>query len=177
MPSLIQVEQSNGKQWLVTQCEIVIPIGGAAGMSPTEFAKSFASCESASNRLNLYVGQSNASECYFSSLKEFEEAEMNPSRKRVSVDLPDKTFRPGTIYLAKGEKYYKIGRSSNFAVRERQLTTKLPFHVEIVHTIYSKDSVSVERLWHERFRHLRIRGEWFLLSEAEVSEFCSHSEM
>jgi len=176
--SAIVVKQLNGTQWIVSHYETVIPHGGTMGMTPQEIVKVLSFCESLSKRFAEYVSATRFVKQYFDSLEEFERYEANPDLARTELPLQSKrTSRPGVVYLAQGNGSYKIGRSSSFSIREHQLTTKLPFPVEIVHTIRVKDTVEVERYWHKRFAQHHLRGEWFNLGESEVTEFCFHNEM
>ncbi len=176
---MIPVKQVNGTIWLVTHCEeIVLPCGGTSGMTPQDIAQALSLCESLSNRFAKYLSATRYAKHYFDSLEEFERYETNPDLARAERSILDtRTVRSGVVYLAKGNGSYKIGRSSCFSIREHQLTTKLPFPVEIIHTIRAKDSVKIERHWHKRFEKYHFRGEWFHLGEAEVREFCSNEEM
>jgi hypothetical protein len=177
MPAIL-VRQPNGTEWLVSHCEVVIPHGGTFGMSPNKIAKTLSYCESLSKRFAAYLRVAGSSKEYFNSVEEFERYEANPRLARTERSpRSQRASRPGVIYLAKGDGSYKIGRSSSIASREHELTTKLPFSVQIVHTIRAKDNVTVERFWHERFARRNVRGEWFSLSESEVAEFCGHTEM
>ena len=83
----------------------------------------------------------------------------------------------GLVYLLKAGPYYKIGKTINFDKRLSQIKLQPPHAVEVVHVIRAADHSRVESHWHRRFAALRLNGEWFDLSEAEVSEFKSVSEM
>lgn len=177
MPAIV-VTQANGTRWLATHCEVVIPVGGTRGLSPAKVISAIAQCEALSKRLLTHKRQSGCWKEYYGSVEEFEKYEANPNFERA--ESPDRGARPqraGVVYLAAGNGSYKIGRSSSFPDREHQLTTKLPFAVEVVHTIRATDTVAAERFWHERFSGRRVRGEWFNLEAAEVAEFCSYSLM
>lgn len=177
MPAIV-VTQTNGARWLATHCEVVIPIGGTQGMSPAMIVKAVAQCEVLSKRLANHHRRSGAWREYYASVEEFERFEADPALERAERSPREaRAQRPGVIYLAAGNGSYKIGRSSSFPDREHQLTTKLPFAVEVIHTIRARDTVAAERFWHERFSVRRVRGEWFKLGESEVAEFCSYSEM
>ncbi len=147
-------------------------------MHPEELARSLAACESLSQRFVEYLKRTRYARASFDSVEEFERYEANPGLARNEqppVSAP--AVRAGVVYLAKGNDFYKIGRSSRMESRESYLTTKLPFPVEIIHTITAIDSVAVERYWHGRFAHLRTRGEWFSLTEIELAEFLQHKSM
>jgi hypothetical protein len=175
---MIVVSQSNGAKWLATNCETVIPTGGAKNMSPAEVAQALAYCDELSRRLDTFLAISNHDKDYFESVCEFERYEEHP--RIASADrpaAPKREAKRGVVYLIKGNNSYKIGRSTRFEHREHYFMTKLPFPIEVIHVINTSDNVSVERFWHNRFAPLRIRGEWFELGEIEVAEFKQHAEM
>jgi len=74
----------------------------------------------------------------------------------------------GWIYILKGDRYYKIGRSVNPYTRVEQFAPLLPFPVEIVHTFVVEDMHTAEKDLHERFADKRTNGEWFALDEADL---------
>ncbi len=177
MPAIV-VTQTNGTRWLATHCEVVIPLGGTARMSPAAMQIAINYCEHLSKRLAGYQHTTGSWKELYESVEEFEKYEANPHLERSGRSRqPKRSGRPGVVYLARGNGSYKIGRSSSLVQREHQLTTKLPFPVEVVHVIHAADSVAAERLWHERFSARRVRGEWFDLNESDVAEFCASVEM
>lgn len=75
----------------------------------------------------------------------------------------------GFVYLLRTSlDYYKIGCTTK--PRNRLLTfgIQLPFEVELVCLIYTRDIYHMERELHSRFREQRERGEWFKLSADDV---------
>ena len=83
----------------------------------------------------------------------------------------------GIVYLLKAGPHFKIGKTINFQKRLGQIKLLLPDPVEVVHTIRAANPSAVENHWHRRFASLRRGGEWFVLSEADVAEFKSVSQM
>ena len=156
----IQVRQPNGKIWWVTQCEVVIPNGGTEGMSPPKVIETLGYCEKLSRRFSDYLLISGSYKDSFVSVEEFEHYERNPTlaRAEFSSKKEQRKPQPGFVYLARGNGSFKIGRSRDLVSREHYLTTKLPFSVEVVHTIIAKDCVQTERFWHERFAAKHVRG-------------------
>lgn len=72
--------------------------------------------------------------------------------------------------------YFKIGFSNSLPRRIGELSdTKLPVELDlrIVHYIPTSDPCKVEMMLHRRFRHKRVRGEWFDLDPHDVSVICS----
>ncbi len=113
---------------------------------------------------------------YFDSIEEFEEAITNPPKiERYIPKEPIK--RSGVVYLIAGGGYHKIGLTTNIEVRLKGIGTKLPFTSEVVHTIKTSDIHRLEKYWHDRFDKKRAEGEWFILTDEDVAEFCSFEEM
>jgi hypothetical protein len=83
----------------------------------------------------------------------------------------------GGVYLIKSGRYYKIGMSSQFNQRINQINSYLPEPVEVIHKIYTYNPSKIERYWHDRFASKRQNGEWFLLTDEDVAEFKSQTEM
>lgn len=78
----------------------------------------------------------------------------------------------GSVYLLKGPGCrYKIGRTSAFGKRKRELAIQLPFDTRKIHVIETDDPVGVEAYWHQRLSAKRINSEWFELDTDDVSAF------
>ena len=73
------------------------------------------------------------------------------------------------IYVIKCGEFYKIGYTSGRCVepRIRALQTASPHKLQLIDA-WEGDTDSERRI-HERFSGLRVRGEWFRLSERELS--------
>jgi hypothetical protein len=87
---------------------------------------------------------------------------------------PDEDSREETIgfvYLLKANRHYKIGRSSSFERRSRELAIQLPERAATVHVIRTDDPIGIELYWHRRFESKRRNGEWFELSAQDVKAF------
>jgi Meiotically up-regulated gene 113 len=77
----------------------------------------------------------------------------------------------GFVYLLKAAKYFKVGRSSSFERRLRELAIQLPERATTVHVIRTDDPVGIELYWHRRFESKRRNGEWFELNAQDVKAF------
>lgn len=88
--------------------------------------------------------------------------------KRVA---PINGVTPGKVYLLQAGDHFKIGMTTNLEKRLTQLKVQLPFPVKLVHVIEAANPSQVESHWHRHFAPLRLNGEWFKLSDADVAEF------
>jgi Meiotically up-regulated gene 113 len=82
---------------------------------------------------------------------------------------PDIEF--GYVYLMKSGRFYKIGSSRNVERRNYEIGIKLPEDLNILHKIRTDDPVGIENYWHNRFKDKRKQGEWFDLSNKDISAF------
>lgn len=83
----------------------------------------------------------------------------------------------GVVYLLQAGDYFKIGKSIDLDKRLGQIKLQLPYPVEVVHVIQAAHPLLAEAHWHRRFSALRRNGEWFLLTQTDVDEFKSVSNM
>lgn len=73
------------------------------------------------------------------------------------------------IYVIKCGEFYKIGYTSGRCVEPRikALQTASPHKLETIDAW--EGGADSERRIHDRFAHLRVHGEWFRLTERELS--------
>lgn len=77
--------------------------------------------------------------------------------------------RHGFVYLIQSPTgAYKIGRTTNPEDRMKTFEVKLPFEVEYVCVIKTKDMFGLESQLHSQFADKRVNGEWFSLSPEDV---------
>lgn len=67
------------------------------------------------------------------------------------------------VYFVKCDKWVKIGFSSNFHIRLRQLILSNPFPLEVLYVI-SGDR-GTEKEIHDKFKHLHHLGEWYTITK------------
>jgi hypothetical protein len=71
--------------------------------------------------------------------------------------------RPAYVYFveAVGSDRIKIGKTRAVDARLQQLQVTSPFKLRILKVI--RGGVDEDLRWHDRFKHLRVHGEWFHL--------------
>ena len=76
----------------------------------------------------------------------------------------------GYVYLIGSPRFqwYKIGKTSNAAIRVSQLGILLPFRIEVVAVWKAEAPSALERSLHEKHAANRINGEWFNFTETEI---------
>lgn len=82
------------------------------------------------------------------------------------------------VYLiySQANNSYKIGISKNPIKRLKELQTGNSDKLEILSIFESLFANKLEKTLHRQFNHLHDRGEWFFLSEQEVSNFLNICE-
>lgn len=74
----------------------------------------------------------------------------------------------GFIYICRADNgLVKIGRSTNWKSRLRNLNTALPYALKVLFVF--ECLLSVEPFLHRKFKSYRIRGEWFDLTDDMVN--------
>lgn len=89
--------------------------------------------------------------------------------KSRASNLPDIPQKKTKIYLMRHgvNGLVKIGKSINPSLREKTLQAEDPMIEKIFHSNWV--SPHVERDLHRKFSHLRVRGEWFSLSQEDIA--------
>ena len=81
-----------------------------------------------------------------------------------------KSLRAGSVYLVRNDNngMIKIGRSRAVEKRLKTLQTSNPFPLSLILTISTNNAPQVESNLHKIFRHKRVYGEWFNLSDQDI---------
>ena len=105
----------------------------------------------------------------------------------IPVEMPLKTQSPavkainraGYVYLLRtlhDPRSFKIGRTKDPENRIKTFATKFPFKVQYACLIYTMDMFALEKELHKRFASQRLDGEFFRLSESDVTYIKSLGE-
>ena len=89
-------------------------------------------------------------------------------RREVSKDIESIIPEEGFVYLIFDGELWKIGKALNIESRKKQLERQVGKPLELLHSIKSDDYSRAEAEMHFRYKHCRIRGEWFNLSPQEL---------
>jgi hypothetical protein len=81
--------------------------------------------------------------------------------------------RAGYVYLLKSQGLFKIGFTRNIKQRHTTLQIGSTTRIDIIHSIPCEQPSVLEKFWHDRFADQRVKGEWFHLSDEDVTEFCA----
>lgn len=93
-------------------------------------------------------------------------------RKDVDRNLESIIPEAGFVYLMFDDELWKIGKALNTAIRKSQIEREVGKQLDLLHSIRSNDYSRAEAEMHFRYRHCRIRGEWFDLAPEELSAIC-----
>lgn len=74
----------------------------------------------------------------------------------------------GFVYVVRSGNLVKIGRTNDLERRLRQLSTMNSGELELICSIPTGDSVTLEKKLHQQFQPFRQHGEWFQLPEKSI---------
>ena len=86
----------------------------------------------------------------------------------ITAHLQPYAHNPGFVYILKGDRYYKIGRTISPHKRLAQISPVLPFEVSMVGLIPAYDHLTAEFELHRLFEASRANGEWFILTDKDI---------
>lgn len=67
-------------------------------------------------------------------------------------------------------RYFKIGVAKNYIKRIEDLQRANPLRLDIAYTFLLPGESNIERILHKKFSEQNIRGEWFDLTDEDISE-------
>lgn len=83
----------------------------------------------------------------------------------------------GYIYFLKADNgLIKIGRTKDLDKRLDHFTTKLPYKLELIHSIKTSDYVGLEESFHDKYKANRKRGEWFDLDDSDIEDIRGYAD-
>lgn len=75
--------------------------------------------------------------------------------------------------------YYKIGITNNIKKRIKTHQTGCPFELKFtiiveadMEDFLGREIIYLEKILHKNYEHLKLRGEWFNLSDKHLSDIC-----
>jgi hypothetical protein len=92
---------------------------------------------------------------------------------RPDLSVPTLVPVEGIVYLMRGSHLHKIGKTVNLTQRKKRIERDVQESVEVVHSISSNDITRAELSLHKKYKEQRRWGEWFDLSDEQVSEICT----
>ena len=75
----------------------------------------------------------------------------------------------GYVYILKYGPHYKIGKANIVKNRLRQLWTQMPEESELIHTMTAINPLVAENYLHSMFDEKRVNGEWFALTDIDLT--------
>lgn len=78
-------------------------------------------------------------------------------------------IKKGEVYFIKVGNFHKIGATKNLCARFSTIQVANPTKCELVHKIKTNDMYLTERLFKAMFARLNMKGEWFTLSDADIT--------
>lgn len=80
-------------------------------------------------------------------------------------------YSKGFVYFIKADNgLIKIGKTKDLNKRLDHFTAKLPYRLDLIHSIKTDDTQELEEYFHNKFSKKRKRGEWFELDDKDIRE-------
>ena len=98
-------------------------------------------------------------------------------RRNVDPDTASLIPQQGFVYVLFDGELWKIGKALDISRRKKQIERQLGKDLELLHSIESTDYTRSEAEMHRRYKHCRVKGEWFALSSDELAEITMISHM
>jgi len=102
----------------------------------------------------------------------FQDSPRDVVLKNFRIDNRPPEDKAGFVYFlhGAGTGFYKIGHTNCLDRRIKQISPKLPFRLELVHSIETDDRYLLESFAHKYFEKKRLEGEWFDLDSMDMHE-------
>lgn len=171
--AVLHVNYDDGSQWLVSQCEVVIPAVQAQHLTALEIGERVLALLPRIPFLaeTIHVWDCNPEIRTIEDLDAYLAAKQNQPRQRqkpsIKVSATPKSTK-GFVYIIRGDVYYKIGRTNDPYKRLTPMLAHAPFPLETLILIPTPDMAQTERELHQRFESRHQRGEWFSLFEDDL---------
>ncbi|WP_197246395.1 GIY-YIG nuclease family protein [Cytobacillus firmus] len=83
-----------------------------------------------------------------------------------------KQYNGGCVYLIREMEQgrIKIGKSKSIENRLKHFGIALPFRIEEVYFIATRNYDELEQVLHKKYAHKRVNGEWFDLNDKDIQE-------
>lgn len=86
------------------------------------------------------------------------------------VGLPQRRTAAGYVYIVRADNgLVKIGKTDGLTRRLDKLNSLLPYDLDVLYVFPVGDRGQVEQALHKHFDALRVRGEWFRLSDDQIA--------
>lgn len=142
---------------------------------PRSYAVDINDIEMIESVAKLYLPEIEVVRCYFCGNRfgnTRDEGQWRCSECAIAFS-PERGSRVGFVYVfgSTTNGYYKIGCGNKPGSRLKDYErSKLPFSVEMIHVIPVDDKEKAEAELHRLFRENRTNGEWFKLTNEELSK-------
>jgi len=98
-----------------------------------------------------------------------EQQKVEQGHRSPSTNHKHQRQKRGYVYLLRADNgLYKIGKTNYLDRRITDLSIKLPYKLDLIHSIESENMDALEQSLHERFADKRVRDEWFALNAEDV---------
>jgi mRNA-degrading endonuclease YafQ of YafQ-DinJ toxin-antitoxin module len=98
----------------------------------------------------------------------------NPAGRPVGRGKPrpprERPVRTNNIYIIQQGEYYKIGISREVHRRLGVLQASTPYSCSLVYALETDDALEIEARLHDRYKDHCVVGEWFDLTDKQLSE-------
>lgn len=80
------------------------------------------------------------------------------------------TLKSYVYFIQSTNKLVKIGVTNNLSARLKQLQTGSPGKLKLLGSIKTNDPYKLEKRLHNKYKNMRVNGEWFNVNEMQVED-------